>query len=112
MPAELHIGPTPPNDGREWDAQCARCGSSADYDPCEWCAGEGYDGHDCGEDCCMCRYPDENVPCQVCDGRGGFTHCLSSADWCEANPLPGKERTKRGELEWYTFDAKEKTNGR
>ena len=30
----------PPGDGREWEDQCARCGSSVSWEHCEWCDGE------------------------------------------------------------------------
>jgi hypothetical protein len=54
----------PPQDGRDYDAQCARCGSTWDI------------------------YTDE--------GRG----CLSSAKWCEENPLPGRE-SQSPMPEWF-----------
>lgn len=95
------IQPFPPQDGREYDCQCARCGSSMDYEQCDQCGGEGYDGHDCGEDCCACRYPEENVLCDICRGRGGWYCCPSSDEWCEANPLPGRENVPRGAIEWF-----------
>ena len=87
--------------GLEIDCQCARCGSSVDSERCDWCV-DGFDGHDCGEDCCPCLYPEDNVPCQVCRGRVVFHRCMSSPEWCEANPLPGRENVKHGEIEWFT----------
>ena len=90
----------PPGDGKEYDCQCARCGSSCDYQECENCGGEGFDGHECGEDCCMCRYPEENVPCDICLGHGGWYRCMSSPEWCEANPLSGRENVRRS-IEWF-----------
>ena len=102
---EYHIGKYP-NDGRNWDCQCARCGSSMTHIECESCGEEGVRGHDCGEDCCCCLDPEENMTCDICDGEGGWLQCLSSAVFCEGNPLPGREKIKRGEVEWYTFDAK------
>lgn len=97
----------PADDGREWDVQCARCGSSADFEHCDSCGGEGFDGHDCGEDCCCCRYPEENVVCDTCEGRGGWHWCLSSPEWCESNPLPGRESIKRGTFEWFVVERGE-----
>lgn len=94
------IARVPPEDGREWDCQCARCGSSADHERCDQCD-EGYDGHDCGEDCCMCRYPEDNMICDICNGHGGWYRCLSSPEWCKANPLPGRESVERGNIEWF-----------
>ena len=102
---ECHIGKHP-NDGRNWDCQCARCGSSMTHIECESCGGEGVSGHDCGEDTCCCLDPEENMTCDICDGKGGWLECLSSSEFCEGNPLPGREKIKRGEVEWITLDAK------
>lgn len=93
-----------PRDGREWDCQCARCGSSIMFEDCDNCGGEGYSGHDCGEDCCCCADPDDNVVCSWCGGEGAHAVCCSSAEWCEANPVAGREGVKRGTVEWFTFD--------
>jgi hypothetical protein len=71
--------------------QCKRCGSSIEHVACDVCDGEGLDGHDCGEDCCCCADPEPNVQCQLCQGRGGWWRCLSGDEWCEENPLPGRE---------------------
>ncbi len=101
---EAVIAAHPPNDGREWDCSCARCGSSVDWEDCTNCD-DGYDGHDCGEDCCCCADPEPNVVCHYCHGRGGWNGCMSSATWCQGNPLPGRENVKRGELEWYVLSA-------
>lgn len=91
----------PPQDENEWDCQCARCGSSADYQPCEECGGEGVDGHDCGEDVCCCLYPEENVTCQFCNGHGGRYWCLSSPEFCRDNPCDDREKVERGTIEWF-----------
>lgn len=89
--------------GCEIDCQCARCGSSVYSEHCDQCE-DGFDGHECGEDCCMCRYPEDNVPCQYCDGTGFWRRCMSSPEWCEANPLPGRENISRGLIEWFTVE--------
>lgn len=73
------------------ESQCARCGSSVEYVACANCGGEGYSHHDCGEDCCCCLYPEDNVVCDWCRGTGGSHHCLSTPEYCEAHPLPGRE---------------------
>lgn len=91
----------PPSDGREWECQCGRCGSSVDFEECWNCGGERFSGHDCGEDCCCCLDPEENVVCDVCRGRGGWDHCISSSEWCQANPIPGREHVERGIIEWF-----------
>lgn len=108
--SETFIGPNPPHwfyrPGIEFDCCCARCGSSVATEHCTECE-DGFDGHDCGEDCCCCAEPEENVACRCCDGTGLWRTCLSSADWCNANPLTGREDVKRGEIEWFTFAASE-----
>lgn len=83
--------------------QCARCGSSTHYEDC-WNCEDGYSDHDCGEDVCCCLYPEDNVECDVCDGRGGWHVCLSSPEFCQANPLPGRENVERGKIEWFTVE--------
>jgi hypothetical protein len=75
------------------EAQCARCGSSVEWLNC-WNCVEGYTHHDCGEDCCCCVNPEDNVVCDECRGAGGEMHCISSPEWCEANPLPGREQVR------------------
>lgn len=94
----------PPPDDRDWNNQCARCGSSMHWERCDNCE-DGYDGHDCGEDCCCCLYPEENVRCDTCLGECGWHVCLSSPERCESNPLPGRENVQRGQVEWSTFDV-------
>jgi len=98
-----NLPPYDEGEGWEWDCQCARCGSSACYEECESCGGECFDGHDCGDDCCCCACPEDNVECQYCGGEGGFHVCLSSSEWCEANPLPGREAISRGKIEWFAI---------
>lgn len=100
MAIETVIADHPPNDGRDWDCQCARCGSSLMTEHCGQCE-DGYSDHDCGDDTCCCLYPVLNVPCDLCDGRGFWNVCLSSYEWCQANPLPGREQVPRSKPEWY-----------
>lgn len=103
-----HIGCRPTREmylyGGEVDVQCARCGSSAESHRCDRCH-DGLDGHECGEDCCCCAYPEPNVLCQHCNGEAVWHECVSSPEWCEANPLPGREGVRRGVLEWYTAEG-------
>lgn len=40
-------------------------------------------------------------------GEDAYCVCLSSVDWCEANPLPGREAVRRGELEWFEIEIEE-----
>ena len=94
------IADQPPRDGRYWDCQCARCGSSLVFVDCDNCGGDGVSGHDCGEDCCCCADPEENETCDWCFGAGGHWQCYARAEWCEAHPGTGREDVKRGTVEW------------
>jgi len=105
-----HIGlhPTPEmyRAKLEIDCQCARCGSSMDFEECHFCE-DGLSGHECGEDTCCCLQPEPNVLCDMCDGEGKWARCLSSPEYCEDNPLPGREHIPRGKIEWFTFKRKD-----
>lgn len=75
------------------DCQCARCGSSCYFEDCDACGGEGFvwgediaSGYDFGW-----IDEDETYPCQACRGKGGWWRCISSREWCQANPMPGRE---------------------
>ncbi len=107
------IADHPPDDmyraGLEIDCQCARCGSSVGYIDCDSCE-DGFDGHDCGEDTCCCLHPEENVVCQFCDGYGGWHQCLSSPEFCYANPLPDRSDVPRGKIEWFTIEENPTTD--
>lgn len=104
MSVEKIIARHPPRDGREWDCQCARCGSSMVYEECGSCDENGMSHHDCGEDSCCCADPEPNVPCDLCNGEGGWLECASDSGWCMSNPQEGRESVKRGAIEWFTFD--------
>lgn len=101
---EAIIATGPPKDGRQWDCQCARCGSSMSTVECQNCGGDGYTHHECGEDVCCCLYPEDNVACDICHGDGGFLVCVSSETWCQLNPLPGREKTERDTPEWFCVE--------
>lgn len=100
------ISDFPPQDGKDYECQCARCGSSADFIRCENCD-DGFDGHDCGEDCCACAYPEDNVVCDICHGHCGWYACMSSPEWCKENPMDGREDIGRGNIEWFEVDRGE-----
>lgn len=80
--------------GVEIDCQCARCGSSVDSERCEMCE-DGFVGLDGWDE-------DEIQVCESCDGRGVWHRCMSSPEWCDENPIPGREDVQRGKIEWYT----------
>ncbi len=44
---------------------------------------------------------DDTEPCDSCHGAGGWFVCISSPEWCETNPAPGREKIERGQLEWW-----------
>jgi hypothetical protein len=99
------IAALPPSDGRDWDNQCARCGSSVASHECWSCGGEGttYPGESYEED--PLWYDQDDVErCQVCNGIGRWWVCLSDWKWCEDHPLPGRENVERGRTEWWTHD--------
>jgi hypothetical protein len=98
---------THPNDGGDWECQCARCGSSLMWEDCYGCAGEGLRGHDCGEDTCCCLDPEDNVECSNCGGSGGHYDCVSGREWCTANPMMGREDITSGRVEWYPVNRKD-----
>lgn len=68
---------------------CARCGSSLYWEMCETCPAFGY-------------RPGDDPSCDACGGSGNSAWCLSSAEWCERNPLPGRESVERHTVEWVT----------
>jgi hypothetical protein len=82
--AKLKAVPTVVDEGE----QCARCGSSMSVEDCEWCPAFGY-------------YDDPDPACPKCHGTGIARFCLSSAEFCEANPLPGQEAVERHTIEWF-----------
>jgi hypothetical protein len=57
---------------------CPVCGAAMDWEDCDRCGGDGYDGHDCGEDVCCCLEPEDNEPCEQCDGKGGWWSCYQA----------------------------------
>lgn len=96
------FGDNPPNDGREYDYQCARCGSSIQWEQCGACGGEGITGPgELYEQDPLWYDPDDYENCHQCDGEASWGICISSPEWCDANPVPGRESVKRGTIEWY-----------
>lgn len=108
---EAIIARWPPSDGRDWDSQCARCGSSTMLVECEACDGNGCTepGELYEED--PIWYDVEDVErCCFCGGRGRWQVCISSSEWCEAHPAPGREIVPATvTIEWFTLDPKRRS---
>lgn len=96
--AEIVVAALPPSDGREWESQCSRCGSSTTYEECTTCGGDGYMDDD--EEEFGVTYG-VRIMCGWCDGKGGWYRCLSARDWCADNPIPGREVVAIGTVEWF-----------
>lgn len=95
------IADRPPNDGCDWDSQCARCGSSTTRQDCGECGGAGWlFVEDIGCD----GAAEDYRRCLTCCGRGGWECCLSGDEWCQAHPRPGREQVERGEIEWFVVE--------
>ena len=98
--AEKVIAPHPPRDGREWEAQCARCGSSTQWLDCDNCGGDGWIEDDDWQ-----ADEGDGWNCDWCDGYCGHMACVSTTGWCEKHPIEGREDVPRGTIEWFTFDV-------
>ena len=98
------IGLNPPSDGQEWEPQCARCGSSTDFTECGQCGGDGFTSPgELYEEDPLWYDPDDVKPCCQCGGDGGWTVCISSFDYCNLNPIPGRIEIARGQIEWFAI---------
>ncbi len=105
--SEFVIMNWPPNDGRDWHCQCARCGSSCDWQDCEECE-DGFVEMDFGDDV-VSEF--DWVRCPHCKTHGGWWRCMSSTEYCEGNPIDGRETIHHGEIEWYTLEERKEVNG-
>ncbi len=88
-----------PTDGKEYDAQCARCGSSLSWEDCWNCGGEGTEIANYGDDDEGDEY--EYVDCEECAGFGTHPVCLSGDDWCRAHPIAGRQDVEPSTPEWF-----------
>lgn len=108
MIVDRFVGFDHPHDGRDWDCQCARCGSSLAWEPCSSCGGEGITAPgELYEQDPLWYDPDDYEACSQCGGDGAYSYCLSSPEWCQTHPLPGRENMARHTPEWFTTDKKE-----
>lgn len=100
------IGENPPDDGQEYDCQCARCGSSIAWERCGNCGGEGVTQlGELYEQDPLWYEPGDYESCHQCDGEASWGICLSSPEWCAANPIFGREAVERGTIEWFAMPA-------
>lgn len=96
------IAECPPEDGQRWDCQCARCGSSMDFERCDSCGGDGFTAPgDLYEEDPLWYDRDDVEPCQWCNGRGGWRRCSNSVEWCLAHPQEGRSLVLSGTVEWF-----------
>jgi hypothetical protein len=105
LKADTFIGENAPKDGREWDCQCARCGSSMFSESCGSCGGDGY--FECYEDDPLWYSPGDTKPCDACRGEGGFLFCGSDdgSEWCKNHPNEERENIAPSTPEWFTFES-------
>lgn len=105
MSKDTVIGLRHPEDGRNWECQCARCGSSMDFAECSACGGEGVTAPgELYEQDPLWYDEDDFQKCSACDGMGGDWYCISSPEWCEAHPIAGREGTMRHTPEWFVVE--------
>lgn len=98
------IGENHPMDGRHWDCQCARCGSSMMSESCGRCGGEGTTAvGELYEEDPLWYDVDDVAPCHECNGEGAWMLCISSPEYCEAHPMKGREATPRHTPEWFAL---------
>lgn len=110
MMGDTFIGSDHPNDGRAWDCQCARCGSSLEWHQCGACGGEGITAPgELYESDPLWYSPDDYENCHQCDGEASWPICCSSKEWCEAHPIIGREGMESGTPEWFTVQMREKS---
>lgn len=72
------------------DCQCARCGSTALFADCTNCGGDGEVIDD--RDWNLGGLLEEYRRCPDCRGDGGGWYCCSDREWCNANPMAGREQ--------------------
>lgn len=53
----------------------------------------------------------EYLRCNDCQGTGGWYRCCSDDEWCEANPIKGREHVERGVIEWFTIRGPHTVDG-
>lgn len=101
---DTHIGLNHPQDGREWDCQCARCGSTLTWESCGACGGDGCTapGELYEQDPLWYDMDDIQV-CHECGGEAWFPNCISSPEYCEGNPIVGRESIPRHTPEWFAL---------
>ena len=70
------------------EVHCGRCGSAVVWVECGFCKGDG----------CYEAVSGGYVDCHACAGEGGWWMCSQPEDWCQANPMPGRDDVARGNI--------------
>lgn len=76
------------------DYQCRRCGSSLDWEQCATCEATG----DLDWVTALGRRN-----CPTCRGSGRMPTCLSTREYCDTHPLPGRDHIDRHTPEKFTI---------
>jgi hypothetical protein len=100
---ETVIADVPPREfykpGHRAKCQCARCGGMCEFIDC-WNGCE--DGYLNLYEQDPLWYDDEyDTPCDICNATGGWWTCCNGDEWCQANPMKGREGMARGQIEWF-----------
>jgi hypothetical protein len=88
--------------GDDWECQCARCGSSIQFDPCASCGGDGWtEPGELYEQDPLWYDQNDTEACPDCDGEGSFAICISSRRWCQTHASVGRGKYPRHTVEWF-----------
>lgn len=88
----------------DWNYQCARCGSSLDFEQCSECGGEGTTQPGELHEYDPLWYDEDDIEtCHLCDGQASFPYCCSSYLWCLTHPLPGRIEIPPSTPEWFAM---------
>lgn len=78
------------SDRDDAEPSCPRCGTGSTWEECEQCGGDGFFEVDDDPD-----YMPYFQDCGACAQQGGWWRCAATYEWCQNNPLPGQEQTRR-----------------
>lgn len=76
---------------------------------CGACGGEGITGPgELYEEDPLWYDEDDYKPCHQCGGEGSWMLCISTPEWCEDNPIAGRESIPRHTPEWFVVERSPK----